>query len=125
MMRASVFNPLRGIPQVKDSLSILSQQQIDRLTILKRQMLAKQYSIWAPVVTYLSSLPDHYNLDEAVEHIQPARVAAFDAMIAAMTQVSKIFTPEQIADFPPALRSSFDLESLKAIRPTKGFFPQY
>jgi len=72
-MRASVFNPLRGIPQVKDSLSILSQQQIDRLTILKRQMLAKQYSIWAPVVTYLSSLPDHYNLDEAVEHIQPAR----------------------------------------------------
>jgi len=124
-MRASVFNPLRGIPQVKDSLSILSQQQIDRLTILKRQMLAKQYSIWAPVVTYLSSLPDHYNLDEAVEHIQPARVAAFDAMIAAMTQVSKIFTPEQIADFPPALRSSFDLESLKAIRPTKGFFPQY
>ena len=120
-----MFNPLRGIPQVKDSLSILSQQQIDRLTILKRQMLAKQYSIWAPVVTYLSSLPDHYNLDEAVEHIQPARVAAFDAMIAAMTQVSKIFTPEQIADFPPALRSSFDLESLKAIRPTKGFFPQY
>lgn len=121
----SVFNPLRGILQVKDSLAILSQQQVDRLTILQRQLTAKQDSIWAPVVTYLSSLPDSYNLDEAVEHIRPARMAAFDAMIAAMTEVAKILTPEQIADFPPALRSSFDLESLKALRPTKGFSPNY
>ncbi len=29
-------------------------------------------------------------------------------MIDAMIEVSKILTPEQIADFPPALRSSFD-----------------
>jgi hypothetical protein len=121
----SVFNPLQGILQVKDSLSVLSQQQIDRLTQLQRRLIAKQDSIWAPVVKYIESMPNNYNLDEAVELVRPARMAAFDAMIAAMTEVSKILTPEQIADFPPALRSSFDIESLKAQRPTKGFFPAY
>ena len=121
----SVFNPLQGILQVRDSLSILSQQQIDRLTQLQRRLFAKQDSIWAPVVAYLAPLPNGYNLDEAVLRVGPARQAAYDAMIEAMTEVSKIFTPEQIADFPPALRSSFDIESLKAQRPTKGFFPAY
>ncbi|MGH9888228.1 MAG: hypothetical protein ACREBE_22030, partial [bacterium] len=121
----SVFNPLQGILQVKDSLSILSQQQIDRLTQLQRRLVMKQDSIWAPVVAYLAPLPDHFVLDEAVERVGPARRAAFDAMIEAMEEVTKILTPEQIADFPPALRSSFDLESLKAQRPRRGFPPAY
>jgi hypothetical protein len=121
----SVFNPLQGILQVKDSLAILSQGQIDRLTQLQRRLVVKQDSIWAPLVTYLSALPDHFDLDEAVEKTRPARMAAFDVMLEAMAEVSKILTPEQIADFPPALRSSFDLESLKANRPTRGFFPNY
>ena len=121
----SVFNPLQGILQVKDSLSVLSQQQIDQLTLLQRRLVAKQDSIWAPVVAYLAPLPDSLNLDEAVERVRPARQAAFDAMIEAMRAVTEILTPEQIADFPPALRSSFDLESLKAQRPTRGFFPAY
>jgi hypothetical protein len=121
----SIFNPLQGILQVKDSLSILSQQQIDRLTQLQRRLVAKQDSIWAPTVKYIEAMPNNYNLDEAVELVRPARMAAYDAMIEAMIEVSKILTPEQIADFPPALRSSFDIESLKAQRPTKGFFPAY
>jgi hypothetical protein len=121
----SVFNPLQGILQVKDSLSVLSQQQIDRLTQIQRRLLAKQDSIWAPVVAYLVPLPNDLNLDEAVERVRPARQAAFDAMIEAMQTVTEILTPEQIADFPPALRSSFDIESLRAQRPTRGFFPAY
>ena len=121
----SVFNPLQGILQVKDSLSVLSQAQIDRLTQLQRRLVAKQDSIWAPVVAYLMPLTPEYDLDNAVARVRPARQAAFDAMIEAMMEVSKILTPEQIADFPPALRSSFDIESLKTRRPTKGFFPAY
>ncbi|HTE45627.1 MAG TPA: hypothetical protein VK636_10320, partial [Gemmatimonadaceae bacterium] len=121
----SVFNPLDGILQVKDSLSILSQQQIDRLTQIQRRLLAKQDSIWAPVVAYLAPLPNTVDMDEAVEKVRPARQQAFDAMVDAMTEVLKILTPEQIADFPPALRSSFDIESLKVQRPTRGFFPAY
>jgi hypothetical protein len=125
LLLQSVFNPLQGILQVKDSLSVLSQQQIDQLTQLQRRLVAKQDSIWAPVVAYLAPLPNTLNLDEAVERVRPARQAAFDAMIDAMRVVTEILTPEQIADFPPALRSSFDLESLKAQRPTRGFFPAY
>ncbi len=121
----SIFNPLQGILQVRDSLAILSQAQIDRLTQLQRRLLAKQDSIWAPVVAYLAPLPNEYSLDEAVFRVGPARQAAFDAMIDAMQEASKILTPEQIADFPPALRSSFDIESLKVRRPQKGFPPAY
>jgi hypothetical protein len=125
LLLQSFFNPLQGLLQVKDSLSVLSQAQIDRLTLVQRRLIAKQDSIWAPMVTYLTNMPDNYNLDEAVATVAPARIAAFDAMIAAMEEVTKILTPEQIADFPPALRSSFDLESLKAQRPTRGFPPAY
>jgi hypothetical protein len=125
LLLQSFFNPLQGLLQVKDSLSVLSQAQIDRLTLVQRRLVAKQDSIWAPMVTYLTNMPDNYNLDEAVEYVRPARIAAFDAMIVAMEEVTKILTPEQIADFPPALRSSFDLASLKAQRPTSGFPPAY
>ena len=125
LLLTSIFSPIQSILQVKDSMSILSQAQIDRLTQLQRRLIAKQDSIWAPTVKYMETLPASYNLDEAVSFVRPARMAAYDAMIDAMLDASKILTPEQIADFPPALRSSFDIESLKAQRPAKGFFPAY
>jgi hypothetical protein len=121
----TVYNPLRGILQVKDSLSVLSQAQIDRLTLLQRRLQARQDSIWAPIVAYVDSLPEVYDREAVVLRVRDGRILAWDAMYEAMGEVSKILTPEQIEDFPPALRSSFDLESLKATRPTKGFFPNY
>jgi hypothetical protein len=121
----TVFNPLRGILQVKDSLSVLSQAQIDRLTLLQRRLQAKQDTIWAPIVAWIDSLPEVYDRETVVVRVRDGRIAAYDAMVDAMVELSKILTPEQIADFPPALRSSFDLESLKSNRPTKGFFPNY
>ena len=92
---------------------------------LQRRLVAKQDTIWAPVVAWLAPLPDVVDMDEAVARVRPARQVAFDAMIDAMSEVLKILTLEQIADFSSALRSSFDLESLKAQRPTRGFFPAY
>ena len=121
----TVFNPLRGILQVKDSLSVLSQAQIDRLTLLQRRLQTRQDSIWAPIVAYIDSLPEVYDREAVVLRVRDGRMLAWDAMYEAMGEVSMILTPEQIEDFPPALRSSFDLESLKATRPTKGFFPNY
>jgi hypothetical protein len=125
LLLQSIFSPIQSILQVKDSLSVLSQQQIDRLTQLQRRLIAKQDSIWAPTVKYMETLPANYNLDEAVELVRPARMAAYDAMLDAMVEAKKILTPEQIEDFPPALRSSFDIETLKTRRPAKGFFPAY
>jgi len=121
----TVFNPLRGILQVKDSLSVLSQAQIDKLTQLQRRVQARQDTIWAPIVAYIDALPEVYEREAVVLRVRDGRIAAFDAVYDAMVELQKILTPEQIADFPPALRSSFDLESLKALRPTKGFFPNY
>ncbi len=121
----TVFNPLRGILQVKDSLSVLSQAQIDRLTLLQRRLQARQDTIWAPIVAWIDSLPEVYDREAVVVRVRDGRIAAYDVMVDAMVEVSKILTPEQIDDFPPALRSSFDLEALKANRPTKGFFPNY
>ena len=57
--------------------------------------------------------------------MRDGRIAAYDAIIDAMIELKEILTPEQIEDFPPALRSSFDIEALRANRPTKGFFPNY
>ena len=121
----SVFNPIRGILDVKDSLSVLSQAQIERMTVVQRRLLAKQDTIWAPISEYLSSLPAQYDNVEALRRMRAGQVATFDAMFEAMTELSKIFTPEQIADFPPALRSFFDLQQLKTNRPVPGFFPGY
>jgi len=121
----SVFNPLRGILDVRDSLSVLSQSQVDRLAQLNRRTVAAQDSVWAPVVAYMANLPNNYNEEEVVAMVRDARMKAFDRIIESMVEASKILTPEQIADFPPALRSSFDIESLKAQRPVKGFFPAY
>ena len=118
----TVFNPLRGIFLVRDSLSVLSQAQIDRLTLLQRHLQAKQDTIWAPIVAWIDLLPEVYDRQEVVVRVRDGRIAAYDAMVDAMAELSKILTPEQIADFPPALRSSFDLESLRANRPTKGVF---
>ena len=121
----SVFNPLRGLLDVKDSLSVLSQGQIDRLTQLQRRTVVAQDSVWAPVVAYLTNLPNSYNEEEVVAVIRDARIRAFDRIVESMVEASKILTPEQIADFPPALRSSFDIESLKQRRPVKGFLPNF
>ena len=49
----------------------------------------------------------------------------FDVMIDGMRDARQIFTPEQIAEFPPLLRASFDINRLKTTRPTAGFDPNY
>jgi hypothetical protein len=121
----TIFNPLRGILQVKDSLSVLSQAQVDRLTSLQRRVQARQDTIWTPIVAYIDALPEVYDREAVVLKVRDGRMAAYDAIIDAMIELKKILTPEQIEDFPPALRSSFDIESLRANRPTKGFFPNY
>jgi hypothetical protein len=121
----SVFNPLRGILDVKDSLSILSQAQVDKMTQVQRRLVARQDSVWGPLATYLTSLPDAYDAHDVLVRIHDGQVAAFDAMLDAMTELSKVLTPEQIADFPPVLRSFFDLNVVRQNRPVYGFFPGY
>jgi hypothetical protein len=103
----------------------LSQAQIEQLTILQRRLVVRQDSIWVPLIGYLSALPDSYDEQAALRRVHESVLAAYDLMVEAMTDVSKILTQEQIDDFPPALRSAFDLRQLRLNRPVAGFVPQY
>ena len=47
------------------------------------------------------------------------------SLVVALTATREIFTPEQINEFPPFLRASFDIRRLMSTRPTKGFDPQW
>jgi len=49
----------------------------------------------------------------------------FDVVVDGMKQAREIFTPDQINEFPPLLRASFDIKRLQAARPTAGFDPQW
>jgi hypothetical protein len=42
-----------------------------------------------------------------------------------MREARSIFTPDQIDEFPPFLRASFDIQRLMSARPTAGFDPQW
>jgi hypothetical protein len=53
------------------------------------------------------------------------QVKMFDLALEGMRDAGKILSPEQINEFPPGLRSAFDINRLKTIRPVAGFFPNY
>jgi len=121
----AVYNPVRGLLQAKDSLSILTNDQLRALTALDRRVSAKEDSVVTPVAQYLASLPNSYNEAEVLKRVLAMENALFDIVLDGMREARSIFMPEQINEFPPLLRSSFDIERLKAARPTAGFDPQW
>lgn len=121
----ALFNPVRGLLRAKDSLSILTNDQIAALTTLDRRVTAKEDSIATPVAQYLAGLPNNYSESEVLSRVLVMLNQLFDVMIDGMRDARQIFTPEQIAEFPPLLRASFDINRLKTTRPTAGFDPNY
>jgi len=121
----AVFNPVRGLLQAKDSLSILSSDQLRALTALDRRVSQREDSVVTPVAQYLAGLPKEYNEGEIIQRIYVMQLELFDIVLDGMKQAREIFTPEQINEFPPFLRASFDINRLKSARPTKGFDPNY
>jgi hypothetical protein len=121
----AVYNPVRGLLQAKDSLSILTNDQLRALTQLDRRVSAKEDSVVTPVAQYLASLPNTYNEPEVLKRVLAMSNALFEIVLDGMREARTIFMPEQINEFPPLLRSSFDIERLKAARPSAGFDPQW
>ena len=78
-----------------------------------------------PLVQYLAALPASYNRSEVMSRVLQVQTQMFDIALEGMREAGKILTPEQINEFPPALRSAFDINRLKTIRPVAGFFPNY
>jgi hypothetical protein len=121
----AVFNPVRGLLQAKDSLSILTNDQLKALTQLDRRVSQKEDSVVTPLAQYLAGLPNNYSESEVVARVLAMQIALFDIVLDGMREARTIFLPEQINEFPPFLRSSFDINRLKAARPTAGFDPQW
>jgi hypothetical protein len=124
-LNGAVYNPVRGLLQAKDSLSILTNDQLKALTALDRRVTAKEDSIVTPAAEWLASLPTNYNETEVLSRVLVMMNQLFDVVVDGMRQAREIFTPEQINEFPPFLRASFDIKRLMAARPTAGFDPQW
>ena len=124
-LNGAVYNPVRGLLQAKDSLSILTNEQLRALTALDRRVTAKEDSIITPAAEWLSGLPTNYNESEVLARVLVMMNQLFDVVVDGMRQAREIFTPEQINEFPPFLRASFDIKRLMAARPTAGFDPQW
>jgi hypothetical protein len=118
----SVYNPVRGLVQAKDSLSVLTTAQVEQLTLLERRITAQQDSIARPLAQYLAALPTAYDQLEVVRRVQAGRLALFDTVVEGMRQAGTIFTSQQIDEFPPALKIAFNIERLNAARPGADFF---
>jgi hypothetical protein len=121
----SVYNPVRSLLQAKDSLSVLTTAQVQQLALLDRRVTAEMDSILTPLAQYLVALPATFNEEDVAGRVLVGRQALFDAIVDGMRQAATIFTPEQIEEFPPALRVSFNIHRLLAARPVAGFNPNY
>jgi hypothetical protein len=121
----SVFNPVRGLLQAKDSLSVLTTAQFRQLTLLDVRVTAQLDSILTPLSQDLVELPATFNKEDVVRRVLVGRQALFDVIVDGMRQAGTIFTPDQIEEFPPNLRVAFNLSRLLAARPVSGFNPNY
>jgi len=121
----SVFNPVRGLLQAKDSLAVLTSAQAAQLTSLDRRVTAKQDSIVMPVARYIAALPPTFDKADVVHRVLVAQNALFDVVVDAMREAGQILTPDQIEAFPPGLSDAFDIGRLLSRRPVAGFVPGY
>jgi hypothetical protein len=124
-MLQSVFNPIRQLLLAKDSLSVLTNEQLDQLTKLAVRLNAKQDSIVTPLATEAVNAPDIFDREAMTTKAFQMQLALFDAVVEGMREAGKIFTQEQMDQFPPALTSSFNIERLMTTRPRYGFFPNF
>ena len=122
----SVFNPVRGLVQARDSLTILTSDQARALALLERRVTAEQDSIVTPLARGLiSGEYDGVGTGRVVAAVLAVEQRLFDAVVRGMREARSLFTPEQIDEFPPALRASFNLSRLMAAKPVRGFEPNY
>jgi hypothetical protein len=121
----AVYNPVRGLLRAKDSLSILTNEQLRALTQLDRRVSVQEDSVVTPVAQYLAGLPNSYSEADVIDRVFQMQLRLFSIVVDGMREAREIFTPEQINEFPPFLRASFDINRLMSAKPTKGFNPDW
>jgi hypothetical protein len=94
-----------------------------RVTQLDRRVSAQEDSAVTPVAQYLAALPNNYSEADVIDRVFQLQLRLFNIVVDGMRDAREIFTPEQINEFPPFLRASFDINRLLSAKPTKGFNP--
>src|SRR5262249_47252661 len=96
------------------------------LSALERRVMAEQDTIVTPLARQLiTGELDRARTRKVVAAGLEVERRLFDAVVRGMGDARQVFTPEQIGEFPPALRASFDIARLQAARPVRGFEPNY
>src|SRR5207244_1756890 len=102
-----------------------TNEQLRALTALDRRVSVTEDSIATPMAQYLALLPRGYSETEVLAKVLEMEHRLFAVVVDGMREARMIFTPEQINEFPPLLRASFDIRRLMAAKPTAGFSPDY
>jgi hypothetical protein len=110
-----LMNPMAVILRQQDSLR-LSSAQADSIATLNRWYVVRLDSLWAPVATYLASLPDRYNEEEAWRRYLNTRRATVDLLTQLAPDVRGILTGEQLRKLPAMVTSYLEPRYLASIR---------
>lgn len=108
-------NPLSVILRQQDSLG-LSAVQADSIATLNRAYMIRLDSIWSPVASYLASLGDKYDSNEAWRRYLTARRATVDMLSTLAPRVKELLSDEQMRKLPPMIVSHLDTRYLASIR---------
>jgi hypothetical protein len=115
----SVFNPVAGMLQLRDSLK-LAKPQVDSLTARNRRLVAALDSAWAPLVTYLGAIGDRYDVDEALARLRVARAAAYDAVAVEGPRAAALLTAAQRRRLPRSYAPFLDARKVRELRDAAG-----
>lgn len=121
----SVFNPVGQLLAVKDSLTIITKDQLQALTALQRRIGTQQDSVWNPVAEWLAQQPKEYDRHAVIARVYAAQLQMFDVVVAGMREVKQILSADQIRELPPFMLIAFDEKTLMQTRPIMAFFPNF
>lgn len=108
-------NPMALVLQQADSLK-LTRKQADSIATLNRVFTVAFDSVWTPVATFLTSLPEHYDRGDAYNRYRRAREASVDVLIRLAPRLRDVLTAEQRRQLSPFVASSMDTRYLASVR---------
>ena len=112
---SGIINPMQQLLQQSDTLK-LTRKQADSLATLNRYFVLRSDSIWNPVTTFLSQLPDKYSHDDAYGRYRDAREQTVDMLIKFGPGIKSLLTPAQIRILPASLVGFLDKRTLQGLR---------
>ena len=111
----SIYNPLSAILRQQDTLQLTSAQA-DSIAVMNRRYTYRSDSIWAPVASYLGTLGQDYDADEAYDRYRRARRAQVDMLMRLAPAVNALLTPAQRRKLPSSVVDHLDPRYLRSVR---------